>query len=38
VWNFHKILIGKHGEATQAFGPRTEPEAAEITAAIDKAL
>jgi glutathione peroxidase len=20
VWNFHKILIGKHGEAIQAFG------------------
>jgi glutathione peroxidase len=38
VWNFHKILIGKHGEAIQALGPRTEPEAAEITAAIDKAL
>jgi glutathione peroxidase len=38
VWNFHKILIGKHGEAIQAFGPRTEPEAPEITAAIEKAL
>src|ERR1700722_6175441 len=38
VWNFHKILIGKDGEAIQAFGPRTEPEAAEITAAIEKAL
>ncbi len=38
VWNFHKILIGKDGEAIQAFGPRTEPEAQEITAAIEKAL
>ena len=38
VWNFHKILIGKHGEAIQAFGPRTEPEAPEITAAIEKVL
>jgi len=38
VWNFHKILIGKHGEAIQAFGPRTEPEAPEVTAAIEKAL
>jgi glutathione peroxidase len=38
VWNFHKILIGKRGEAIQAFGPRTEPEAPEVTAAIDKAL
>ena len=34
----HKILIGRHGEAIQAFGPRTEPEAPEITAAIEKAL
>ncbi|MDB5427730.1 MAG: glutathione peroxidase, partial [Phenylobacterium sp.] len=38
VWNFHKILIGKHGEAIRAFGPRTEPEAPEITAEIEKAL
>ena len=38
VWNFHKILIGKRGEAIAAFGPRTEPEAPEITAAIEKAL
>ncbi|MBS0334414.1 MAG: glutathione peroxidase, partial [Proteobacteria bacterium] len=38
VWNFHKILLGRHGEALQAFGPRTEPEAPEITAAIEKAL
>jgi glutathione peroxidase len=38
VWNFHKILIGKDGQALQAFGPRTEPEAPEITAAIESAL
>ena len=38
VWNFHKILIGKDGHAIQAFGPRTEPEAPEITAAIEAAL
>ncbi|MBS0363027.1 MAG: glutathione peroxidase [Proteobacteria bacterium] len=38
VWNFHKILVGKQGEALQAFGPRTEPLAPEITAAIEKAL
>ena len=38
VWNFHKILIGKHGEAIQAFGPRTEPEAPEVTSAIEQAL
>ncbi|TAJ70857.1 MAG: glutathione peroxidase [Phenylobacterium sp.] len=38
VWNFHKILIGKHGEAIRAFGPRTEPLDAEVTAAIEAAL
>ncbi len=38
VWNFHKILIGRHGEALQAFGPRTEPQAGEITQAIETAL
>jgi glutathione peroxidase len=38
VWNFHKILIGKSGEALQAFGPRTDPQDAAITGAIEKAL
>lgn len=38
VWNFHKILIGKGGEAIRAFGPRTDPQDAEITAEIEKAL
>lgn len=38
VWNFHKILIGKHGEAIRAFGPRTEPLDGEVTAAIEAAL
>jgi glutathione peroxidase len=38
VWNFHKILIGKAGEALQAFGPRTDPQDAEITTAIENAL
>ena len=38
VWNFHKILIGKQGEAIRAFGPRTEPLDSEVTAAIEKAL
>lgn len=38
VWNFHKILIGKGGEALQAFGPRTDPQDAEVTSAIEKAL
>ena len=38
VWNFHKILIGKDGEAIRAFGPRTEPLDAEVTGAIEAAL
>ncbi len=38
VWNFHKILIGKDGSAIKAFGPRTEPQDAAMTAEIVKAL
>jgi glutathione peroxidase len=38
VWNFHKILVGKDGQAIQAFGPRTEPQDAGLTGAIEKAL
>ena len=38
VWNFHKILIGKSGEALQAFGPRTEPQDTGLVAAIEAAL
>ncbi len=38
VWNFHKILVGKDGEAIAAFGPRTEPLDAGLTAAVEKAL
>ena len=38
VWNFHKILVGKNGEALQAFGPRTEPQDAGLVAAIEEAL
>ena len=38
VWNFHKILIGKNGEAIRAFGPRTDPLDAEVTAEVERAL
>ena len=38
VWNFHKILVGKGGEAIRAFGPRTDPQDAELTGAIEAAL
>ena len=38
VWNFHKILIGKDGQAIRAFGPRTEPLDGDVTGAIEAAL
>ena len=38
VWNFHKILVGRSGEAIRAFGPRTEPLDPEVTGAIEAAL
>jgi glutathione peroxidase len=38
VWNFHKILIGKDGEAIAAFGPRTPPQDPEIVGAVKDAL
>jgi len=37
-WNFHKYLIGKDGSIAGTFGSRTEPDAAELTHAIDAAL
>ncbi|MGH6985438.1 MAG: glutathione peroxidase [Caulobacteraceae bacterium] len=38
VWNFHKILVGKKGEAIAAFGPRTEPSDPMLSGAIEAAL
>jgi glutathione peroxidase len=38
VWNFHKILIGKDGQAIRAFGPQTPPFDDEILQAVEKAL
>jgi glutathione peroxidase len=37
-WNFHKYLFNKDGTLAGTFGSRTEPQAPELTAAIDKAL
>jgi glutathione peroxidase len=37
-WNFHKYLVGKDGSVIQAFGSDVEPDAAELQAAIEKAL
>src|SRR5579864_6225809 len=38
VWNFHKILVGKDGEALGAFGPRTDPQDAGLKEAVERAL
>ena len=38
VWNFHKILIGKDGDALAAFGPRTDPQDAGLKQAVEQAL
>lgn len=38
AWNFGKFLIGKEGEVVARFGPRTAPDAPEVSAAISKAL
>jgi len=38
VWNFHKILIGRQGQAIRAFGPRTDPMDDEIIAELEKLL
>jgi glutathione peroxidase len=37
-WNFEKFLIGRDGEIVARFSPQTEPEAAELVAALESAL
>jgi glutathione peroxidase len=37
-WNFTKFLVDREGKPIARFGPSTEPDAAEVTAAIEKAL
>ncbi|MGQ4383111.1 glutathione peroxidase [Streptomyces sp. SAS_270] len=37
-WNFEKFLIGTDGEVVARFSPQTEPESAEIVAAVEKQL
>ena len=37
-WNFGKFLVGKNGEILARFEPNIEPDAAELTQAIEKAL
>jgi glutathione peroxidase len=37
-WNFHKYLIDRSGKVVANFPSETEPESAQLLAAIDKAL
>ena len=37
-WNFEKFLVAPGGEVVARFSPQTEPEAAEVTAAIESHL
>ena len=37
-WNFTKFLVGRDGKIIAKFDSAVEPDAAELTAAIDKAL
>ncbi|NUP41785.1 MAG: glutathione peroxidase [Streptomyces sp.] len=37
-WNFEKFLVSPGGEVVARFRPRTEPEAAEVVAAIEAQL
>ncbi|HMQ03476.1 MAG TPA: glutathione peroxidase [Pyrinomonadaceae bacterium] len=38
TWNFEKFLVDREGKMIARFSPRTEPKAAEVTEAIEKAL
>ncbi|MCX5169671.1 glutathione peroxidase [Streptomyces antibioticus] len=37
-WNFEKFLIGRDGAVVARFSPQTEPESAEIVAAVEAQL
>jgi glutathione peroxidase len=37
-WNFTKFLVGKDGQVIARYAPKTAPDDAELTAAIDQAL
>lgn len=38
TWNFTKYLVGRDGKVIARFAPKTAPDAAELSEAIDKAL
>ncbi|MEW2810124.1 glutathione peroxidase [Streptomyces massasporeus] len=37
-WNFEKFLIGRDGQVVARFSPQTEPDAAQVVAAIEAQL
>jgi glutathione peroxidase len=37
-WNFEKFLIGRDGTVIARFSPQTEPESAEVVAAVETAV
>ncbi|MFJ9629059.1 glutathione peroxidase [Streptomyces sp. NPDC091280] len=37
-WNFEKFLIGRDGTVVARFSPQTEPESAEVVAAVEGAV
>jgi glutathione peroxidase len=37
-WNFEKFLIGRDGSVVARFSPKTEPESAEVVAAVESQL
>ncbi|MFH8800482.1 glutathione peroxidase [Streptomyces sp. NPDC017936] len=37
-WNFEKFLVGRDGSVVARFSPQTEPESAEVVAAIEGQL
>jgi glutathione peroxidase len=37
-WNFEKFLVDARGEVVARFAPQTEPDAGELTAAVEAAL
>ena len=38
LWNFQKYLVDREGNVVAKFGPRTEPDDAELVAKIEELL
>jgi glutathione peroxidase len=37
-WNFEKFLVSRDGKVLKRFSPRTQPDSAEVTGAVESAL